>query len=221
MSTDLYHTLRVHPCRPQIIQDINLEFPSATTTIPGLRMMDSGPASARSTVKHLTLSNYSFPPQPIGLRAYLDFPSLNKLVLYSCQSIGYLFNDILCNISRCQIRVLKIDQAFSGSMSPGYLGLDKIQTFLQLYTGLDDLVLRGLENIPDGRCEDNVRHVRNVDQKVPHPICSGTAWALHSLQVPKLCLHWSSLNFFIKSSPRWSSRLHILGSYLLRLVSIP
>lgn len=148
MSPDLYQTLQKHPSHPEIVQGLSLEFPTAPTkpsrhSRPPISHIDT--VSARSTVKHLTLSKYHFPAQPAGLQIYLDFSQLTTLDLQDCHDIGYLFNNILCNISNCRIKILKIQQDFSRRKSQGYLGLDKIETFLQLHKGMKKLTLSGIE----------------------------------------------------------------------------
>ena len=149
MSTDLYRTLQKHPCHPKVVQGLSLQFPHATTTNLAdsrLRITQCNSAYARSTVRHLMLSRYSFTAQPSGLQVYLDFSRLHTLELQDCQDMGYLFNNILCNISQCRIKVLRIDRANStGNITQGYLGLAKIEAFLYLHKGLERLTLNGME----------------------------------------------------------------------------
>lgn len=148
MSTDLYRTLQRHPCHPKIVQGLSLQFPHATTTNLAdsrLRITQCDTAYARSTVRHLMLSRYSFTAQPSGLQVYLNFSRLSTLELRDCQDIGYLFNNILCNISQCRIKVLNIDRANSTRQTQGYLGLAKIEAFLHLHKGLEKLTLNGME----------------------------------------------------------------------------
>ena len=97
------------------------------------------------------LSRYSFTAQPSGLQVYLDFSRLNTLELQDCQDIGYLFNNILCNISQCRIKVLRIDRTNSTGKTQGYLGLAKIEGFLYLHRGLEKLTLSGMEGNIDPR----------------------------------------------------------------------
>ncbi|CAF9917607.1 MAG: hypothetical protein HETSPECPRED_003535 [Heterodermia speciosa] len=154
MSTDLYRTLQKHPCHPKIVQGLSLQFPPAATTNLAdsrLQITQCNTAYARSTVRHLMLSRYSFTPQPSGLQAYLDFSRLSTLELQDCQDVGYLFNNILCNISQCRIKVLSIDRANSTRKSQGYLGLPKIETFLHLHKGMEKLTLSGMEGDIDPR----------------------------------------------------------------------
>ena len=155
MSTDLYRTLQRHPCHPKIVQGLNLQFPHATTTNLAdsrLRITQCNSAYARSTVRHLMLSRYSFTAQPSGLQVYLDFSKLKTLELQDCQDIGYLFNNILCNISQCRINVLRIDRINpTGGKPQGYLGLAKIEAFLHLHRGLEKLTLSGVEGNIDPR----------------------------------------------------------------------
>ncbi|KAL8797436.1 MAG: hypothetical protein Q9195_000252 [Heterodermia aff. obscurata] len=156
MSTDLYRTLQKHPCHPKIIQGLSLQFPPATTTNLAdsrLRITQCNTAYARSTVRHLMLSRYSFTAQPSGLQVYLDFSRLSTLELQDCQDVGYLFNNILCNISQCRIKVLKIDRAANPTRfkTQGYLGLPKIEAFLHLHKGMEKLTLSGMEGSIDPR----------------------------------------------------------------------
>ena len=154
MSTDLYRTLQRHPCHPKIVQGLSLQFPHATTTNLAdsrLRITQCNLAYARSTVRHLMLSRYSFTAQPSGLQVYLDFSRLNTLELQDCHNIGYLFNNILCNISQCRIKVLRIDQTNSTGKPRGYLGLAKIEAFLHLHRGLETFILGGVEGNIDPR----------------------------------------------------------------------
>ena len=139
MPNDLYKTLQRHPCRPETIQNLRLEIPDhirPATVAPNLHTTRNETMASRTTVKHLTLSRYSFPPQPCGLQSYIDFTNLTTLDLRHCRDIGYLFNNLLCNIPQCRIRDLKIDQACFTQQSPGYLGLEKIGAFLHLHKGL-------------------------------------------------------------------------------------
>lgn len=147
MPTSLCSTLQKHPRQPEIIQALKVEFVvSRTKPLAALykRIKQLECARAKSTVKHLALSNYTFPAQLGGLQLYLDFSRLTTLELQDCPDIGYLFNVLLSDIPNCRIRDLKVDQEGLESNRQGYFGLEKFETFLLSHAGLDTLALRGV-----------------------------------------------------------------------------
>ena len=96
----------------------------------------------RAKLDSFYFTSYCF---PLGLEAvhYIDATRLNQLTLDSCNNIGYLFNGLLCNISRIRLRNLVISRSQTQS-SVGYIGREKIECFLMVYKGLEKIAFSNL-----------------------------------------------------------------------------
>ena len=104
---------------------------------PVRRIMDT-----RAKLDSFYLTSYCFPS---GLEAvhHIDTTRLNELTLDSCNNIGYLFNGLLCNISRIRLKRLVISRSQNQS-SVGYIGREKIECFLMVYKGLEKIAFSNL-----------------------------------------------------------------------------
>ena len=99
----------------------------------------------RAKLDSLYFTSYYFPS---GLEAvhHIDATRLDELTLDNCSNIGYLFNGLLCNISRMRLKRLVISR--SQTQSVGYIGREKIECFLMVYKGLEKI---GFSNLGQDR----------------------------------------------------------------------
>ena len=104
---------------------------------PVRRTMDT-----RAKLDSFYFTSYCFPS---GLEAvhHIDATRLNELTLNSCNNIGYLFNGLLYNISRIRLKRLVISRSQTQS-SVGYIGREKIECFLMVYKGLEEIAFSNL-----------------------------------------------------------------------------
>ena len=146
----LYHLLvamKSHINTPFEFNDLALEFKN--TSAYGL--LDASPelnnALAREEslkITQLRLAWYDVPPQPTALQLRMDLCKLQTLELAHCQNIGYLFNTLLCILRQCQLTVLRVDGSIPGGSHRGYVGKEKLECFLMLHRGIQELTLRDL-----------------------------------------------------------------------------
>ncbi|KAK0513105.1 hypothetical protein JMJ35_004091 [Cladonia borealis] len=96
----------------------------------------------RAKLDSFYFTSYCFPS---GLEAvhHIDATRLNELTLDSCNNIGYLFNGLLYNISRIRLKRLVISRSQTQS-SVGYIGREKIECFLMVYKGLENIAFSNL-----------------------------------------------------------------------------
>ena len=87
---------------------------------------------------------------PSGLEAvhHIDPTRLNELTLDSCNNVGYLFNRLVCNVSRIPLKKLVISRSQTQS-AVGYIGRAKIESFLMVHKGLEEIAFSNMgENRP-------------------------------------------------------------------------
>ena len=87
---------------------------------------------------------------PSGLEAvhYIDTTRLNELTLDRCNNIGYLFNGLVCNLSRIHLKKLVISLSQTQS-AVGYIGRAKIESFLVVHKALEEIAFSNMgENRP-------------------------------------------------------------------------
>ena len=89
-----------------------------------------------------SFSGYCFPPG-FGALHDIDITRMRALKLECCANIGYLFNGLLCEIANVQLKKLNINQ--TQAQSPrGYTGKEKIECFLTVHKGLEEVVFTNL-----------------------------------------------------------------------------
>lgn len=87
----------------------------------------------------LCFSRYEFPPTSASFDG-IDFSTLNSLQLSNCANIGFVFESLLCNVSRLKLKSLTIDQPISFGAS----GRHKLERFLKTYVGLEEVAFSNL-----------------------------------------------------------------------------
>ena len=96
----------------------------------------------RAELDTFYFTSYCFPS---GLEAmhHIDPIRLSELTLDSCNNIGFLFNGLICNISRIHLKKLVISRSRTQS-AVGYMGKEKIESFLAVYKGLKEIALSNM-----------------------------------------------------------------------------
>lgn len=89
-----------------------------------------------------SFSGYCFPPG-FGALQNIDITRMRALKLKCCANIGYLFNGLLCEIANVKLKTLNINQTQAQSQR-GYTGKEKIECFLTVYKGLEEVVFTNL-----------------------------------------------------------------------------
>lgn len=114
--------------------ELNLNFPSSASI---KRVVDK-----LKDVDKAGFCRYFFPPG-FGALQHLDITRVRVLDLNCCANIGYLFNGLLCEIANVRLRTLNINQTQAQSQR-GYAGKEKIECFLTVYRGLEEIVFTNL-----------------------------------------------------------------------------
>lgn len=114
--------------------ELNPNFPSLASI---KRVVDKLKDGDRSC-----FSGYCFPPG-FGALQHLDISRVRVLELNCCANIGYLFNGLLCEIANVQLKTLNISQTPAQSQR-GYTGKEKIECFLTVYKGLEEVIFTNL-----------------------------------------------------------------------------
>lgn len=97
-----------------------------------------------STLKQITLRMYDFSPRCTALQEYIDFSALQILELFNCANLGFLFNSMLCDYKNYHLKSLTIHEAAPECRNTGYFGREKLEHFLVLHTGLENLTFTDL-----------------------------------------------------------------------------
>lgn len=94
-----------------------------------------------SEPEFLHLSHYCFPPNNFVLEQLLDFHQIVSLELVCCKNIGFLFNSMLRTSCNLNLKFLRICDSTNPSADKGYQGCEKLECFLSVYKGLEELVV--------------------------------------------------------------------------------
>lgn len=90
------------------------------------------------------LTAYDFSPDCTTLQQRIDFSGLEKLELMNCANLGFLFNSMLCTYKLYYLKILRIRGGALQSQHAGYFGKEKLESFLMLHTGLQELTFANL-----------------------------------------------------------------------------
>ena len=92
----------------------------------------------------IILKAYDFSPDCTALQQHIDFSKLETLELMNCANLGFLFNSMLCTYEIYYLKVLRIRGGTLQSQHAGYFGKEKLERFLMLHTGLQELTFANL-----------------------------------------------------------------------------
>lgn len=92
----------------------------------------------------IILKAYNFSPDCTALQQHIDFSKLETLELMNCANLGFLFNSMLCTYEIYYLKVLRIRGGTLQSQHAGYFGKEKLERFLMLHTGLQELTFANL-----------------------------------------------------------------------------
>lgn len=96
------------------------------------------------TPKKVILKAYDFSPDCTALQQHIDFSKLQTLELINCANIGFLFNNMLCTYKTYHLTKLRIREDNLECQHTGYFGKEKLERFLMLHTGLEELTFTNL-----------------------------------------------------------------------------
>ena len=113
---------------------LNPDFPTLATV---KRLVNTLTAIDKSC-----FSGYCFPPG-FGALQHMDITRMRVLELDCCANIGYLFNGLLCEIANVQLKTLSISRT-QFQFQSGYTGKEKIECFLTVHKGLEELIFANL-----------------------------------------------------------------------------
>ena len=106
-----------------------------------------GIATAKRTINIQTnLDDFCFTGDrflPLAALQRIETARLRKLQLNSCTDTGYIFHALLCNIANIRLKTLVITQKHS-QPGTGYIGREKIECFLMVHKGLEEVVFSNL-----------------------------------------------------------------------------
>lgn len=97
----------------------------------------------KANVDDLRFDGYQFSPRLDEIQCQLGTARLRSLELNNCRNIGYLFNNLLCNLPHIRLKAITVTQT-APLVDPGYLGKEKMECFLLVYKGLEEVSLLNL-----------------------------------------------------------------------------